>query len=70
MRLFSESPSRFVVEVPVVHQAAFQRALDGIPHACVGQVTSDAKMHVVAGGRVMIDLPVNELVHAFHTQVL
>jgi len=70
VRLFSESPSRFVVEVPVVHQAAFQRALDGIPHACVGQVTSDAKMHVVAGGRVMIDLPVNELVHAFHTQVL
>jgi phosphoribosylformylglycinamidine synthase len=70
VRLFSESPSRFVVEVPVVHQAAFQRALDGIPHACVGQVTHDAKMHVVSGGRVMVDLPVNDIVHAFHTQVL
>ncbi len=70
VRLFSESPTRFVVEVPVVHQAAFQRALEGIPHACVGQVTHDARMHVVASGRVMIDLPVNDLVHAFHTQVL
>ncbi|MBM4412059.1 MAG: phosphoribosylformylglycinamidine synthase subunit PurL [Chloroflexi bacterium] len=70
VRLFSESPSRFVVEVPVVHQAAFQRALDGIPHACIGQVTNDAQMHVVAGGRVVINLPVSDLVHAFRTQVL
>ncbi|MCW8131548.1 MAG: phosphoribosylformylglycinamidine synthase subunit PurL [Planctomycetota bacterium] len=39
--LFSESPSRFLVEVTPDKQEAFERALAGIPHAQVGFVMND-----------------------------
>jgi phosphoribosylformylglycinamidine synthase len=42
--LFSESNSRFIVEVPAVHQKAFERTLSGVPAAHIGKVEKGAQM--------------------------
>jgi len=42
--LFSEANSRFLCEVPAAEQAAFERQMNGIPHARIGQVTADTRL--------------------------
>jgi phosphoribosylformylglycinamidine synthase len=44
--LFSESNTRFLCEVPPDAREAFEQALDGVPHAVVGQVTSGTRLTV------------------------
>jgi len=44
--LFSESNTRFLCEVPPEQREAFERALAGVPHAVVGQVTSGTRLQV------------------------
>ncbi len=46
-RLFSESCTRFLVEVPASKQKAFEAALAGQPICQVGQVTDDERMVVL-----------------------
>ena len=45
-KLFSESPTRFVVEVEPVHAAAFEAALAGVPVARVGALVSEPRLRV------------------------
>ena len=61
-RLFSESCSRFLVEVAEGSAPAFERALAGLPCAHVGRVVSPARM-VVRGtrGATIADVDVEEL---------
>ena len=61
-RLFSESCSRFLVEVAEGSAPAFERALAGLPCAHVGRVVSPARM-VVRGtrGSTIADVDVEEL---------
>ncbi len=54
--LFSESNTRFVVEVRPEHRAEFERILRDVPHALVGQVRED-KTLLVRGidGRTVVE---------------
>ena len=44
--LFSESNSRFLCQVPHAKAAAFEKALAGVPHAAVGEVTNSGRLEV------------------------
>jgi phosphoribosylformylglycinamidine (FGAM) synthase-like enzyme len=64
--LFSESPSRFVCEVPVDRAAAFAAALGGVPHATIGRVTGTRRV-VLRGmrGATLVDEDIESLREAF-----
>ncbi|MFO0902745.1 MAG: phosphoribosylformylglycinamidine synthase subunit PurL [Pirellulales bacterium] len=47
-KLFSESHTRFVCEVPETQAAAFEAALAGVPHAWIGRVTGDGRVRIAA----------------------
>ncbi len=70
VRLFSESPSRFLVEVPQVHQAAFSTLLADIPHAAIGQVNDSLHLTVMSHGQICIDSTVATLVTQFNTAIV
>lgn len=48
--LFSESPSRFIVEVAPQHQAQFERALSAVPVGLLGRVTDTDRFLVHSRG--------------------
>jgi phosphoribosylformylglycinamidine synthase len=51
--LFSESNTRFLVEVEPQHVAAFTRQMQGIPHADVGEAVKEPELTITdAAGRV------------------
>jgi phosphoribosylformylglycinamidine (FGAM) synthase-like enzyme len=50
--LFSESNTRFLCEVPPDAREAFERALEGVPHAVLGEVTSGTRLSVAGTLRV------------------
>ena len=62
LRLFSESCTRFVIEVAPEHADAVERALDGHAFARIGDVTSDTLL-VVRGtkGEVVIEVSIDAL---------
>jgi phosphoribosylformylglycinamidine synthase len=64
--LFSESNSRFLIEVTPEKQADFEHAMSGTCFAAIGIVTDDERVvvHGLRGGTV-VDLPVNELKEAW-----
>jgi phosphoribosylformylglycinamidine synthase len=70
VRLFSESPSRFLVEVPFAHHAAFSALLADIPHAAIGQVNDSMQLTVMAHGQICIDSTVATLVTQFNTAIV
>ena len=53
--LFSESNSRFLLEVPAEHVAAFAKVLEGCVYAAIGRVTCEDALvvHGVAGREVL-----------------
>lgn len=59
--LFSESNSRFLVEVKAEAEEEFEKVMENIPHAKIGEVSSEPKI-VVRGvnGDILIDLSLNE----------
>jgi phosphoribosylformylglycinamidine synthase len=66
-RMFSESCTRFLVEVAPEHEAELAAALDGLPAARIGSVTDDGLLRVkgTAGDELLaLDL---EQVRAAHT---
>jgi phosphoribosylformylglycinamidine synthase len=66
-RLYSESPTRFLVEVAPAHAAAFERRFAGLPCAAVGEVRAVPTLQVTGvGGRPLFELPTAELARAFH----
>ena len=46
LALFSETSGRFLVEVPVEDAAAFEELMDGIPWACLGEVTERNELRI------------------------
>jgi phosphoribosylformylglycinamidine synthase len=46
--LFAESNTRFLVEVPVARQQAFETILAGVPHAHIGEVTDTGRVQIAA----------------------
>ncbi len=65
--LFSESATRFLVEVEVERQAAFEQHLAGQPAACIGQVVSDPRLRVLGSkGDTIAELSLGDLAAAHH----
>ena len=63
---FSESTSRFLVEVAQEQQAAFERLLTGVPHAVIGQTLAEP-MLTIFGRRdqPVVRAALDELKHAW-----
>jgi phosphoribosylformylglycinamidine synthase len=59
--LFSESPSRFLVEVVPDHVAAFEATLAQVPLARVGEVSDDGLVTILRDGQPIIQVPVDQL---------
>ncbi|MBI1851677.1 MAG: phosphoribosylformylglycinamidine synthase subunit PurL [Planctomycetes bacterium] len=60
--LFSESNSRFVVEVAEARAASFERNLAGIPFAWIGTTTADRRVRAIgASGKSVLDEPIEAL---------
>lgn len=59
--LFSESPTRLLVEVAPDHAEAFEQALQGLPHASIGYVTAEPSLAISRGGVPVFHAPISEL---------
>ena len=59
--LFSESPSRFVVEVEPEKSDAFRTAMGRVPAACVGTVTTGSLVTIVREGHPVIECELERL---------
>ena len=60
--LFSESNSRFILEVEPANHHAFEEALGDIPFACIGEVTSESYFVVTdSEGKSVINETISEL---------
>jgi phosphoribosylformylglycinamidine synthase len=59
--LFSETPSRFIVEVSPENAAAFEDALKGLPAACVGTVTAGTALTLTHEGEQVIGAAIDDL---------
>ena len=64
--LFSESNSRFLVEVAADHIDAFVAAMDGIPNARIGEVTSGDRLSI-KGTQSSFDTALADLKSAWQT---
>jgi phosphoribosylformylglycinamidine synthase len=58
--LFSESNTRFLVEVPPDAVGRFEAALAGLPFVCLGEVTEHDRVRVQHAGTLLIDTPWHE----------
>jgi phosphoribosylformylglycinamidine synthase len=47
---FTETPGRFLCEVPAAQADAFAKAVDGVPWAWIGEVTGNQTLEIVTGG--------------------
>ncbi|MBI3615795.1 MAG: phosphoribosylformylglycinamidine synthase subunit PurL [Candidatus Omnitrophica bacterium] len=64
--LFSESPTRFLLEVPEEKSADFERALAGFPLGKIGQFQKEPVFRVIGlGGQSVIDVAVEVLQEAW-----
>jgi len=64
--LFSESTTRFLVEVPPLYGASLERLLYGIPRSQLGRVSADKNLVVVGlGGQEIINAPLADLRNAW-----
>jgi phosphoribosylformylglycinamidine synthase len=65
--LFSESPSRFLVEVPAAKQAAFEALMEKGPVFAtdIGKVTAETKFVVLGRDEVLISEPLADLKEAW-----
>lgn len=59
--LFSESNTRFLVEVPSADAADFERCLADVPSVRVGQVTAEPRLVIRRGEQTLVDLPCERL---------
>jgi phosphoribosylformylglycinamidine synthase len=65
LRLFAESNSRFLCEVPAGQTAAFARHLAGVPHVELGEVSSSDELRIVEEDRLILTAPIAELKEAW-----
>lgn len=63
--LFSESNTRFLVEVEAKRASDFEAELEGIVHACVGQVTNDGRVAISSGQQKVVDCDFGALKQAW-----
>ncbi len=59
--LFSESQSRFLLEVDPARAAAVEARLRDVPHHCIGEVTPSTELRVRMGKTQLLTVPVEQL---------
>lgn len=65
-RLYSQSCSRFLVEVAEGSAAAFERAFQGLPCAAIGRTSPETKLQIRgSAGGILVDAEIEELRRAF-----
>jgi phosphoribosylformylglycinamidine synthase subunit PurSL len=67
IRLFSETPSRFLVEVRPEDAAAFAAELAGVPLTLLGTVRAESNLALRAGASTLLTLAVADLRHAWQS---
>lgn len=65
--LFGETNGCLLVEVPGDHAQAFENRFAGLPYQKLGQVTDHLRLEFRQGEQVVLDLPVETLIHAWQT---
>lgn len=65
--LFSESNGRLLVEVPPRHRSSFEEVMGDSVSARVGTVMGEERLSVLCRERVVVDLPLHELMTAWKT---
>jgi phosphoribosylformylglycinamidine synthase len=66
--LYSESTTRFLVEVTPANARHLEAALAGFPCAAVGTVEAGTRLSVTGtSGKALFEVPVEELARAFHS---
>ena len=63
--LFSESNSRFLVEVPAEFHAEFEAAMQMVPSVNIGHVTEEGTLNITNGDEVVIDSDIEDLREAW-----
>ncbi len=65
--LFSESASRFLVEVPATQRSAFESIFQNakVPCGCIGEVTGGSQLRIDDANGAAIDAPLAELKEAW-----
>ncbi len=64
--LFAESSGRFLVEVAPEDAPPLEEALAGLPHACLGRVSEEARFHLRGlRGKTAVSCGIADLVHAW-----
>lgn len=66
-RLFSESNSRFLVEVAAEQSAAFEAAMAAVPVARIGETTGQPRLTITAAGATVVDAPLAALKEAWQS---
>lgn len=61
LKLFSESNSRFLLEVKKEHLQSLKAALIGVPHAVIGEVAETKDLSVAAGAAELFNIPIETL---------
>ena len=70
VRMYSESPTRFLVEVAPAHVAAFTAAVATIPHARIGTVTAAQRVEFTSHQHNIASISVDSLIDAFQMEIL
>jgi phosphoribosylformylglycinamidine synthase II len=65
VRLFSESNTRLLCEVPAGGAPQFEQAVAGVPLAKIGEVSADRRLVITAGGAAVVDADVQTLKEAW-----
>lgn len=68
--LFSESNSRFIVEVAQGYEKEFEFTIRGVPFAKIGYVKSDKNIIFIDGEKEVINLHLNEIIEAYKTSLV
>jgi phosphoribosylformylglycinamidine synthase len=63
--LYSESNTRFLVEVPQAKQVAFEAALKGLPHAHIGEVTDISRLEIAGAKELLVEADLATLKEAW-----
>ncbi|MBI3819564.1 MAG: phosphoribosylformylglycinamidine synthase subunit PurL [Planctomycetes bacterium] len=61
LKLFSESNSRFLLEVPKANLEKLRAALIGVPHAAIGETTGGRELKISDGRKEIFNIPIDEL---------
>lgn len=65
--LYSESNSRFLVEVPASQTGAFEAHMSGVQTQRLGDVTEGATVQITSGEKSLLEEPWTELFEAWHS---